>query len=112
MSGYLPLAGAIVIEVLATLSLRGATRQGHWWQWLIVVVGYATAFALLALALRTIGVGPAYALWSGLGTAGIAVAGWFVFGERLSVPAMAGIGLIIAGVVLIELGGRQTGVPG
>lgn len=107
VSGYIPLAGAIVVEVIATLSLRGASRQGLWWQWALVVAGYVTAFVLLSFALRTIGVGTAYALWSGLGTAGVAITAWFLFGERLTPVAMIGILLIMAGVVLLELGGHQ-----
>lgn len=110
MTGYLPLAAAIVTEIIATLALRAATRQGHLWQWAIVAVGYIAAFALLALALRSIGVGTAYAIWSGLGTAGIALAGWLLFGERINAVGLAGIVLIIAGVVLLNLGGtpQQT----
>lgn len=105
MHGYLPLAAAIVTEIIATLSLRAAARQGHWWQWGIVVVGYLTAFALLSVALRSMGVGTAYAIWSGVGTAGIALAGWLLFGERISPLGIAGIGLIIGGVLLLELSG-------
>lgn len=105
MTGYLPLAAAIVAEIIATLSLRAAARQGHLWQWAVVVIGYLAAFALLALALRTLGVGTAYAIWAGAGTAGVALAGWLIFGERISLLGFLGIGMIIAGVVLLELGG-------
>jgi small multidrug resistance pump len=104
MTGYLPLAVAILAEVIATLFLRSAARSGQPWQWVVVIGGYAAAFALLAFALRTIGVGTAYAIWSGIGTAGVALAGWAIFGERLNAVGGVGIVLIIAGVLLLHLG--------
>lgn len=105
MTGYLPLAVAILAEIIATLFLRAAARSGQLWQWGVVAAGYAAAFALLSLALRTIGVGAAYATWSGIGTAGVALAGWLIFGERLNPWGIVGIVLIIAGVLLLHLGG-------
>lgn len=105
VNGYLPLAAAIIAEIIATTFLRAASRSGHLWQWVMVACGYVAAFALLALALRTIGVGTAYAIWSGVGTAGIAVVGWLIFSERLTLWGIVGIVLIIAGVLILHLGG-------
>lgn len=105
MTGYLPLAVAILAEIVATLFLRAAARSGEMWHWIVVAGGYGMAFVLLSLALRTIGVGTAYATWSGIGTAGVATAGWLIFGERLNSWGILGIILIIAGVLILHLGG-------
>jgi small multidrug resistance pump len=67
-----------------------------------VVLGYGVSFYLLSLALQTIPVGIAYAVWSGVGIALIAVIGWVVYGQVLDAPALGGIGLIVAGVVVLN----------
>lgn len=69
----------------------------------ITVAGYAVAFYLLALALKTIPVGIAYAVWSGAGIVAIAIIGYFVFGQTLDVPSLIGIGLIPAGVLVLNV---------
>jgi small multidrug resistance pump len=100
---YLYLALAIVAEVIGTSALKataGFTRPGPS---ILVAVAYGAAFYCLSLALRSIPVGIAYAIWSGVGTALIALIGWWALGQRLDAPAWAGIGLIVAGVVVIQL---------
>jgi small multidrug resistance pump len=67
-----------------------------------VVVGYGVSFYFLSLALKAIPVGVAYAVWSGVGVALITLIGWLAFGQRLDAPALAGIALIVAGVVVIR----------
>ena len=101
MKPWLLLAAAIVCEVAATSALKasdGFTRAGPA---ALVVAGYALAFWLLALTLRQIPVGIAYAVWSGAGTALVALVGWAVFGQRLGGATLAGIALIVAGVALL-----------
>lgn len=103
MNAWLLLGGAIVCEVVATSALKaseGFTRLGPL---ALVVAGYGLAFWLLALTLRSIPVGVAYAIWSGLGTALIAVAGWWIYGQRLETAQIAGIALIIIGVLVMNL---------
>jgi multidrug transporter EmrE-like cation transporter len=68
-----------------------------------VVTGYVLSFFLLALALRTIGLSTAYAIWAGIGTVGAVLAGVFIFGENLPVLALIGIALVVTGVVLLNL---------
>lgn len=105
MNAWLLLAGAIVAEVVGTTALKaseGFTRLGPS---AIVVLGYVLAFYLLSLTLRSIPVGVAYAIWSGLGTVLIALAGWWLFGQRLDSPALIGMALIVAGVLVMNLGG-------
>jgi small multidrug resistance pump len=67
------------------------------------VVGYGIAFYFLSLALRSIPVGIAYAIWSGVGVALITLIGWWLFKQRLDLPALAGIAMIVAGVIVIQL---------
>ncbi|KUH93241.1 SMR family transporter [Mycobacterium sp. IS-3022] len=101
------LAGAIAAEVLATLSLRASQDHSGWL--LVVVVGYLCAFVLLTMVLRAgIAVGVAYGIWGALGTAGTAVLAAVLFGDPFTWPIVAGIGLIIAGVLLIELGSHRA----
>ena len=95
---------AIAAEVVGTLSLKASDGFSRLWPSVAVVVGYGLAFTLLAFALKTLDVGPAYALWAGLGTVGAAVGGWLIFSERLSVLTLAGIVIVVIGVVAITMG--------
>ncbi|AJY49522.1 DMT family transporter [Halomonas sp. KO116] len=93
---------AIVAEVIATSALKasmGFTRPLP----SVVVVGYGLAFYLLSLVLRTLPVGVAYAIWAGLGIVLVTLVGIVVFGEKPDLPAVLGISLIVAGVVLLQV---------
>ena len=101
--GYVYLAIAIVAEVFGTTCMtesRGFTRL---LPSILMVVGYAIAFSLLTFALRTIPTGVAYAIWSGVGIVLISLAGWVIYRQLLDLPAMVGMGLIMAGVIVINL---------
>lgn len=100
---YLYLAIAILAEVIGTSALKASEGFSRLLPSLVVVAGYGTAFYFLALALRVIPVGIAYAIWSGVGVALITLIGWFVFKQRLDAAALAGVALIVAGVVVIQL---------
>jgi len=105
---YLFLAIAILAEVLATSSLKasdGFTRLGPS---VVVIVGYAVAFYCLSLTLRTVPLGVAYAIWSGVGVALVTVIGWFVYHQHLDTPAFFGIGLIVVGVIILNLFSKVT----
>ena len=106
---YLLLALAIACEVAATVSLKlsvGFTRLGPS---VVVVVGYLAAFALLSQALtRGLAVGVAYGLWAAAGVALVAIAGTLVLGESLTWVQVGGIGLVIAGVLALELGAQPA----
>jgi len=95
---------AIAAEVVGTLSLKASDGFSKLWPSVAVVVGYGLAFTLLAFALKTLDVGPAYALWAGLGTVGAAVGGWLIFSERLSLLTVSGIVIVVIGVVAITMG--------
>ncbi|MGV0793772.1 DMT family transporter [Mycolicibacterium sp. XJ1819] len=108
MTKWLLLAGAIVVEVAATLSLRASQDHSAWLA--VVVTGYLGAFVLLAMVLRTgMPVGVAYGIWGAVGTAGTAVLAAVFFGDPFTWPIVAGIGLIVVGVLLVEIGSQRAG---
>ena len=100
---WLFLAIAIVAEVVATSFLKASEGFTRIWPSVAVIVGYAIAFFFLSLTLKEIPVGVAYAVWSGVGVTLIAAIGWVAFGQRLDAAAIAGMTLIIAGVVVLNL---------
>ncbi len=103
VSTYLFLAGAIIMEVIATSFLKSSENFTRLVPSLITIAGYAAAFFLLSLSLRTMSTGIAYAIWSGVGIVLISLIGWIWFGQSLDGPALLGMGLIIAGVVVINV---------
>lgn len=108
MNKWWLLTAAIVTEVVATLSLRASQDHAAWLA--VVVVGYVAAFALLTMVLRAgVAVGVAYGIWGAAGTAVTAVLGAVIFGDPFTWVIAAGIGLIIAGVLLVELGSHPAG---
>lgn len=109
MPPSLALALAILFEVIATTTLKVAEGFTRLVPSTVVVVGYAAAFYFLSLALRTIPVGIAYAVWSGIGIVLVSVLGWIVYGQKLDIAALLGMGLIIAGVLVINLLSRSAG---
>jgi small multidrug resistance pump len=101
------LFAAISVEVAATLSLRASQDHSAWL--IVVVAGYAGSFVLLTMVLRAgMAVGVAYGIWGALGTAATAVLAAAIFGDPFTWPIATGIGLIIAGVLLVEFGSRQA----
>ena len=94
---------AIVSEVIATSALKATADFTRLWPSVIVVIGYISAFYFLSLTLRTIPVGIAYAIWSGVGVALIALVAWVLYGQTLDIPAFIGIALIVAGVVVLNV---------
>lgn len=103
ISPWILLGLAIVAEVIGTSALKVSDGFTRLWPSLVVVVSYAAAFYLLALTLRSIPVGVAYAIWSGVGVVLIAVIGWLVFDQKLDAMALLGMGLIVAGVLVLNL---------
>ena len=108
MQQWLFLAIAIVSEVIATSALKASAGFTRPLPTLVVVVGYGVAFYFLSLTLKTVPVGVAYAIWSGAGVALIALIGWAFLGQRLDAPAILGLALIVAGVVVINVFSRTV----
>ncbi|MBO9624805.1 MAG: multidrug efflux SMR transporter [Microbacterium sp.] len=110
-SAWPPLLAAIALEVSATLSLRAAEGFAHPF-WLIpVVIGYAGSLWLLSVVLdRGMSVGVAYGIWSAIGVTLTALLGTVLFGEALAPVQIVGVGVIVAGVLLVELGSHPRDV--
>ena len=105
---YLYLAIAIVSEVIATSALKASQGFTVPLPAFVTVVGYAIAFYCLSLTLKTIPIGIAYAIWSGAGIIVISAIGWFVFKQQLDLPAFIGLGLMIAGIIIINVFSKST----
>ena len=106
--GYLYLSISIIAEVIGTSALKASEEFTNPVPSIIVIVSYAVAFYSLTFVLRTIPVGVAYAIWSGVGIALISVVGFFLYRQSLDLPAIIGIGLIIGGVAVINLYSRSV----
>lgn len=100
---YVFLFVAVVGEVVGTSTLKATEGFTRLWPTLIVVIAYGVAFYFLSLSVERFPIGVLYAVWSGLGVVLIAVAGYVIYGDRLDLPAIAGLTLIIAGVATIQL---------
>lgn len=108
MKSWVFLAIAIVGEVIATSALKSSDGFTKLLPSAVVVLGYAFAFYFLSLALKSIPVGIAYAAWAGLGIVLVAAIAWFLHGQKLDSWAFLGIGLIVAGVAVLNLFSRTA----
>lgn len=99
---------AIIAEVIATSALKASMGFTRPLPSLLVVGGYGVAFYLLSLVLRSLPVGVTYAIWAGLGIVLVTLVGVVVFGEKPDVPAVVGIGLIVAGVVMLQVFSKMS----
>ena len=109
MHPYAALGVAIVAEVIATSALKASAGFTRLWPSAIVVLGYGTAFYCLSLTLQSLSVGVAYALWSGLGIVLVTVAAYVLYRQSVDLPALIGMGLIVAGVAVIQLFSKPAG---
>ena len=100
---YVYLSIAIIAEVIGTSAIKASEEFTKPGPTMLVVLGYGFAFYMLSFVLRTIPVGVAYAIWSGVGIALISLVGIVMFKQILDWPAIAGIGLIVSGVAVIHL---------
>ncbi|MDP3778141.1 multidrug efflux SMR transporter [Methylotenera sp.] len=103
MQKWIFLVIAIISEVIATSALKSSAGFTRLWPSIVVVTGYASAFYFLSLTLNVIPIGIAYAIWSGVGVALIALISWLYFKQPLDFAAIVGLLLIVAGVVVINL---------
>lgn len=109
MKSYLFLLAAILFEIGATTTLKMTEQFTRLVPSILTVIGYGAAFYCLSLALRTIPVGVAYAIWSGVGIVFIALIGWVGFRQRLDWPAVIGMLMIVGGVLVINLFSKSAG---
>lgn len=94
---------AIILETIATSCLKASDSFTKLIPSIFTVIGYAGAFYFLSLTIRTIPLGIAYALWSGIGIVLITAVGFFLFKQKLDIPAIIGIGMIVLGVIVIQV---------
>jgi small multidrug resistance pump len=106
---YLTLLIAIVAEVVATSFLKQSNGFTRLWPTLLTVIGYGAAFYCLSLTLRSMPTGIAYAIWSGVGIVLVTAIAWIWQGQKLDLAAVAGIGLIMAGVIVMNLFSKVHG---
>lgn len=103
MTGYHYLVIAILCEISGTIALKFTNGFQYLWPSVFTFVAYMASFYCLAMALRAVPVGMAYAIWSGIGLVGIGVFGALYLREIPSLAALAGMGLILIGVVVLSL---------
>ncbi|HGM7001659.1 TPA: multidrug efflux SMR transporter SsmE [Serratia marcescens] len=108
MSAFMYLTMAIVAEVIATTMLKASEGFTRLWPSLLVVLGYGVAFWGLSMVVKNMPLGIVYAIWSGMGIVLVSVAAVFVYQQKLDWPAIVGMGLIIAGVLVINLLSKAT----
>lgn len=108
MNNFLFLALAIIAETVATTSLKMSEQFTRLWPSVVTVAGYAAVFYFLSFALRTIPVGVAYAVWSAAGIVLVTVVGMVVFKQTPDLPAVIGLSLIVAGVVIVNLFSKMS----
>lgn len=105
---YILLFLAVLAETAGTTALQASQQFTRPGPSVLVVVAYALSFYLLAQTLKVMPVGVVYAMWSGLGIVFIAAIGYVVFGQKLDLPALIGTGMILAGIVVIQLFSRAA----
>lgn len=109
MSPYVPLGAAIALEVMGTTFLQRSEQFSRLLPTIGMAVCYLASFYLLSVSLKVLPLGIAYAIWSGCGVALIAMMGLVLFGQRLDLPAVLGLVLIVAGVIVINVFSRTVG---
>ena len=100
---YLFLCFAILAETIGTTAMQASQQFTKPWPSIVVVISYIVSFYLLSVTLKYMPVGVVYAVWAGLGIVLIAFIGFLVFGQKLDLPAVLGMALIVAGVLTIHL---------
>ncbi|HEY3301608.1 MAG TPA: SMR family transporter [Methylophilaceae bacterium] len=103
MNHWLAITIAIIFEVMATTALKASNEFTRLLPSVLVIVGYLTAFYFMTLSMRVLPVGIMYAIWSGIGIVLISILGWVFYRQALDIPAIIGMGLIIAGVIVINV---------
>lgn len=109
MPGYLYLTIAIIFEVIATSSMKALDGFNKPLPLLLVVIGYPVSLLLLSVVVKTVPIGVAYAIWSGMGIVLVSIAGLFLYQQKLDLPALLGMGLIVAGVAVMQVFSNTAG---
>ncbi|HWR81183.1 MAG TPA: multidrug efflux SMR transporter [Pseudomonas sp.] len=108
MPGYLYLTIAIILEVIATSSMKALDGFNKPIPLILVVLGYPISLFLLSLVVKTVPVGVAYAIWSGMGIVLVSIAAFFIYQQKLDMPAIVGMSMIVGGVAIMQLFSNTT----
>ena len=108
MPGYLYLSIAIVLEVIATSAMKALDGFNKPIPLILVVVGYPISLFLLSLVVKTVPVGVAYAIWSGMGIVLVSITAYFIYQQKLDLPAIIGMSMIVGGVIVMQLFSTTT----
>lgn len=108
MPPWVLLGISIGAEVVATSALKSSQGLTRLWPSVLAVLGYCLAFYLVSKVMNHISTGVVYAIWSGLGIVLIGLVGWLLYGQKLDVPALLGMALIVCGVLVIQLFSKTT----
>jgi small multidrug resistance pump len=108
---YLYFAIAVVSEILATMTLKATCGFTRFWPSVVVIAGVCSSLYFFGLCLKTLNVAIVYAVWSGIGICTVTTLGWLIYGQQLDSPALIGIALILAGVLVIQLWSQTVEVP-
>jgi small multidrug resistance pump len=109
LNHWIALTIAIIAEVVGTTALKASNEFTRLWPSLLVVFGYGAAFYFMAISMRMLPVGIIYAIWSGMGIVLVSIIGWLVFEQTLDFSSLIGMGLIISGVLVINLFSSSVG---
>ncbi|NIZ09881.1 SMR family transporter [Pseudooceanicola sp. HF7] len=103
MPVYISLVLAVIAETIGTTALQASQQFTRLWPSVLVVLAYGASFYLLSMTLRSMPVGVVYALWSGMGIVFIALIAFIVFGQKLDLAALLGMGMIMGGIIVIQV---------
>ena len=109
MNYWIVLFVAILGEVIGTTALKVSDGFSQFVPSLVVVLGYGVSFYCLALALRSIPLAIAYAVWSGVGVVAVSLVGWRLFEQKLNLWSIVGMALVVIGIVILNLSSRNIG---
>lgn len=109
--GFVYLAIAIVFEVTATTTLKATDSFTRFWPSVVVIACAFTSLYFFSVCLRTVTVAVAYPVWSGVGATLVTILAWQIYGQKMDGPAMLGIAMIVAGVVVINVYSKTVSVP-
>lgn len=109
MHPYILLAISIAAEVVATSALKSSQGLTRLWPSVLAVLGYCAAFYLVSKVMSHMATGVVYAIWSGLGIVLISLVGWWLYGQKLDLPAVVGMLMIVGGVVVIQVLSKTAG---
>lgn len=109
---YVYLIIAIASEITATMTLKASESFTRFWPSVVVILAVCCSLYCFSQCVRTLNVAIVYSMWSGVGVSAVTVLGWLIYDQRLDTPSLLGIGLIVAGIVVMSLFSTTVEVAG